>query len=524
MKPSPESQGAMMRSKANLFLTITLILAMSVLMPAQARFKTPVGTRAMGMGNAFIAVADDVSALFWNPAGLDQIDHIKLQAINDDLSLDRRFNDLSLVFPDVLGGAVGVGFQRMEINGIKEYTTTNGIDNLIGYFDDSETVFKLGYGNQITKWVALGLNLKYMDQSIKNFSATGFAIDAGMLFTLAERLSLGFGIRDLGGSMHWTGTSRNPVESVPVTYGAGLAYKPRDFITFALDLEKERDMKARTRFGVEFWFKNYVGLRAGTDNGDLNLGLSFLMDNWQVDYAFQTTEDMGDVNRVSATVDLERVRDVVTSTFKTERAARVEERIEDRDRRRADRMITQDTSRKAEIMESEKLVVGNDNRAVIEALSDSDSGAYSGTESWNSSGPDSYVEQGEQEVIDLTQQAAESYFAKGNSALSQGDYYNATLMFNKAIQINPYFADAYRNLGVIYQRQKMYDEAIRAYEQSVYIKPDSEYVYISLGDIYERRGLVDKAIEQYEKVMEIAPSSRTAAIAEKMISHLRGKK
>lgn len=498
------------------FIAITVALALVAALtafPAWARFKTGAGTRAMGMGNAFVAVADDPTALFWNPAGLDQIGHVKAHFQHDDLSLDRRFNDVGIVFPKVLGGTLGLDFQRFEVNGIKEYTTFAGVDTLVGYFDETETIFRLGYSNQITEWVSLGFNVKYYDQGLKNFTANGFGVDTGMLFTLEEKLSLGIVARDLGGSLHWTGTPTNPIQSIPATFAAGMAYRPRDFITFAMDVEKEPDRAMQTRFGVEFWFKEYVGLRAGTDNGELNLGLSFNLDNWRVDYAYQTTE-LGDINRVAATVDLESVRDVMRTTFKGARETRVDQRREERGKRRENRELDKLEGKEQTLYrESEALAAAQPPRQIIEY-------PFTGGAMEDLNGR---AETQAEEIVDLTQQAAETYFNKGTAYLADGDYYNATIMFNKAIEINPYYADAYRNLGVIYQRQKMYDEAIRAFEQAAYINPDSEYVYISLGDIYERKGMLDKAVEMYRKVMEIVPGTRTAKIAEKMIDHLRSK-
>jgi tetratricopeptide (TPR) repeat protein len=513
-------------------LLISFVLTVFSIQAANAKFNKNPGTRAMGMGNAFTAVADDTSAMYWNPAGLDQIGDMKFHFLHDDLSLDRRFNEISMVFPKVLGGTIGFNYEKFEVNGIKEYVNTNGTDQLVGFFDETETAFKLSYGNQITKWVALGLTMKYLDQGLKNFSASGFGMDAGMLFTIQERLSFGLTIRDLGSSLDWDGTLTAPVEDLPTTFSAGIAYKPRDFITFAMDVEKNEDMDARTKFGVEFWFKDAVGIRAGTDNGELNVGASLILDDWQVDYAYETTE-LGDVNRIAATVNLETIREAMRSTYKKSREQRVAQRREERDDRRLSREA-QKLSDKEQIIyeESEALSRSGINEPVV-----FDTSGYDIEESipydrdhdkktvvYADENISGRRQTGQEEIIDLTMQAAENYFNKGSQALKDNDYYSAVNFFNKSIEINPYYAEAYRNLGVIYQRQKMYDQALRAYEQAVYIKPDSEYVYISLGDIYERKGMIEKAVEQYEKVISLVPGTRTAAIAARMIEHLSNKK
>lgn len=78
--------------------------------------KMGVGVRAIGLGGAFVAVSDDASAGFWNPAGLSQIEAREVSAVYGGLAYSRSFHTLSLVQPLSRGG-FGVTYLRVGLEG-----------------------------------------------------------------------------------------------------------------------------------------------------------------------------------------------------------------------------------------------------------------------------------------------------------------------------------------------------------------------------------------------------------------------
>ncbi len=459
---------------------------------AHASFKRGIGARAMGMGQAFTAVADDASAAYWNPAALGDLDGYHLLTTHDDLSFDRNFDYVGLTLPDSLGGTLGVGWQRFTISGISQYDTNR---NYLGTFDATEDMLTLSFGRRLTKWMSIGANMKYFSQKLlSSYRGSGFGFDMSLMFNMHKQFDMGLVLQDVGGNMKWKNTANEPEYEVPLSIRLGTAWRPRDNILFALDLEKEENLSVRTNYGVEAWFRERFGVRAGSNNGDFNIGASLVLGRWQFDYAYMS-HDLGEINRISARV-------------------------------RIDDMLSRESPRALQTPATESSPYGPpvgteiDGARVVEVPPVLGEPAPEKPlpaigEKWVEYTPDTVP------VEKKTQETAESLYEEANKLLNLKQYVRAIECFKKALAVNPYFTDCYRKLGVIYQRRKMYEESIRAYEQALYLEPDSPYIHISLGDIYERVGMRDKAILQYEKAIELEPVGRVADIARKMIEILK---
>jgi tetratricopeptide (TPR) repeat protein len=78
--------------------------------------------------------------------------------------------------------------------------------------------------------------------------------------------------------------------------------------------------------------------------------------------------------------------------------------------------------------------------------------------------------------------------------------------YEKAVAINPTFADAHSNLGVAYKRKGAYDKAIKEYEKALAGNPNLTEARNNLGLAYYEQGMYDKAVEEYEKALAINPA------------------
>jgi len=103
--------------------------------------------------------------------------------------------------------------------------------------------------------------------------------------------------------------------------------------------------------------------------------------------------------------------------------------------------------------------------------------------------------------------SAEDWFQKGNYAYEIGDYENAFLFFQKALDIEPDQEVIYNNMGIIYKKKGNYIKAIECYQRAIEINPDDETSYYNMGNIYIEKNKYDKAIEYYKKAIEINPLS-----------------
>jgi|GEM_PF-6175053 tetratricopeptide (TPR) repeat protein len=100
------------------------------------------------------------------------------------------------------------------------------------------------------------------------------------------------------------------------------------------------------------------------------------------------------------------------------------------------------------------------------------------------------------------QAEADQWFNKGNTAYQENNYDEAVTCYKKAVALDPAFASAFYNLGIIYDARGMADEAISAYKQVLAIKPDYHTASTNLASAYTRKGMIDDAIAELKKALD----------------------
>ncbi|MEW6609977.1 MAG: PorV/PorQ family protein [bacterium] len=205
---------------------------------AGAYLRMGVGARALGMGGSYIAVADDVYATYWNPAGLVQIKSRQFGSMYAIMSCDRRYSFLNYAQPfgkDWAGGISWIGF------GIDDIEERDSSGNLTGELKDSENSLYLSGAREISPSLSLGANLKYLTHQLAGKSATGFGFDIGGLFKpnfTNLDLSLGFVLQDIGSSLKWN-TASGHKDEFPLNIKLGGAIKLlKEKLLLACDLKK----------------------------------------------------------------------------------------------------------------------------------------------------------------------------------------------------------------------------------------------------------------------------------------------
>lgn len=145
--------------------------------------KIGVGSRALGMGGAFVASANDVSAVYWNPAGIALIDdreasfnHIDwlMDVVYDHAAFAMNFGDFGTI-----GAFVGVlSMGEMLVRTVEKPEGTGE------YFGAGALNIGLSYARNLTENFAIGFNAKYIREYIWNESAQGFALDVGTFYRI----------------------------------------------------------------------------------------------------------------------------------------------------------------------------------------------------------------------------------------------------------------------------------------------------------------------------------------------------
>lgn len=175
-------------------LIMTLILAAFIMQPILAQTVTKTGTtaakflsigvgaRANAMGGAYSSVANDVSAIYWNPAGIASVNETQTLFTYTKMFADINVNYFGFVIPAGDYGTFGASVTALNV-GDMDVTTEFLPEGTGEKFSAGSYAFTLSYAKFITENFAVGANVKYIRESIYNSSASGIAFDIGTIFT-----------------------------------------------------------------------------------------------------------------------------------------------------------------------------------------------------------------------------------------------------------------------------------------------------------------------------------------------------
>jgi len=259
-------------------------------------FATGAGGRAQAMGGAFVAVADDASAAFWNPGGLGLLPRLQLEASQATRERsDFRESAVVVAAPSWRWGVGAITLRHFGAGGIEHRDERN---TLLGELSDSESEIGVSYARHVGETWAVGGTLKLQRQSLGGLAATGFGADLGVIVRgdvlpgpqapWLSRLSLGLSARNaIEPSLR---LERDAVAD-PTTMRTGLAYRldlpgGRSMVA-ALDLETSRAVDARVHAGLEARLHPMLALRAGFDRGRLTAGTRMAWRDLALDYTWR---------------------------------------------------------------------------------------------------------------------------------------------------------------------------------------------------------------------------------------------
>jgi len=276
-------------------ITAVLVVALSSLASGSgvgpfSAFKNGIGARALAMGGAFVAVADDASAPLWNPAGLALVTGTRLTGMSTGLSelgLSSQYVGAVTSLADV---GVGFSWNRSAGSGLASVGQA-----FVGSFATS--VFNVAMA---------GANLKYYraDDGLGD-GATGFGFDLGVLVNLDDMFVIGVNAMDLSGStLAWDGGATDEIESL---FTAGMSMKMADDrVVLATDIDFDGLDVTDTRVGVEYKVADELALRGGvvlTDNFQeyyFAVGAGINVAGLYVDAAYILEESEGNTLVISA--------------------------------------------------------------------------------------------------------------------------------------------------------------------------------------------------------------------------------
>ena len=254
--------------------------------------KLGVGARPISLGGAFVAQANDLSAMYWNPAGLALLPGASVQLAHTRYLADVNYNFAA--FGISLGNLGTLAASLIFLDSGNMLVRTIAQPEGTGErFKVQNYAIQASYGRSLTDRFAIGGSFKFIQERIWHSSASSIALDVGTLFTTPyERLRLGASFSNFGPKMQMSGRdivfSADPtpgqsgvVEIVnseylmdrhplPLLFRIGLSWDALRTAnhTFALstDAAHPNDNYEYLNFGAEYDFRNLIALRAGYRN------------------------------------------------------------------------------------------------------------------------------------------------------------------------------------------------------------------------------------------------------------------
>jgi hypothetical protein len=300
--------------------------------------KIEYGARPVGMGGSFVALANDASGIYYNPAGVAEIEKVYFMGGYTVWFADLKYTYATFILPTrrVNYSLWGSFLYSDDI----PVTTVENPEGTGQYFSYIDGLLGFTVSALFSDLLAIGISGKYIQQSLYNESASTFAFDIGSIFrTPWKGMRLGMCLVNYGGRMQlfgndliiqtdpWPGYSGNPeVEArlttesypLPLAFKLGIAvdlvgpeeafFRNKDHrVTLAIDGIHPNDGEEKLQLGFEYGLFDMLFLRGGykinydTQKFTAGAGMRYTIGArvFQVDYAYVDMDVLDSTHRIS---------------------------------------------------------------------------------------------------------------------------------------------------------------------------------------------------------------------------------
>ena len=287
--------------------------------------KIGVGSRASAMGDAFVAVANDASALYWNPAGLVQFKDDQLLFSHNMWVVDINHDFVGAVYHMDETNAFGVSFTALSMQDMP-VTTEFQPFGTGDYFGFGDIALAVTYSRKMTEQFSFGGTVRYIEETLDKLKMRGVMIDLGTYYWTGFGTTMfAVAVTNLGNQLAPDGQvvligkrsiSQWQAFSPPTVFRIGFAFEPYqddiNKLTASIQLNHPNDNSENLSTGLEYSWKNTFYLRGGykfnVDEQNYSFGAGVYVPvsiaNVTVDYSYSNFVRLGTAHRFSIILGL----------------------------------------------------------------------------------------------------------------------------------------------------------------------------------------------------------------------------
>ena len=288
--------------------------------------KIGVGSRATAMGDAFVAVDNDASALYWNPAGLVQFNENQVLFSHNEWVIDINHDFLGAVYHLDETNAFGVAVTSLSMQDMPVTTEFAPFGNG-EYFGFGDLAFALSYSRKMTDRFSFGGTVRYIEETLDKLKMRGVMIDLGTYYwtglgstRFAVTVSnFGNQLTPSGSVVLLNGQEKSNWQSFspPTVFRIGFAFDPvkttDNTLTAAVQLNHPNDNSENVTVGAEYSWRQIFFVRGGykfnvdAQNYSFGVGVHFPISiaDFTFDYSYANLTTLGDAQRFSIILGFE---------------------------------------------------------------------------------------------------------------------------------------------------------------------------------------------------------------------------
>lgn len=306
-----------------------IVIAVSLLLPLMAEgaqifekvgtlggqsLKMGVGARANAMGDAYVAIADDATAVYWNPAGIARLSGQSITINHTAWPADILFDQAGYVFNiKWIPGMLGINVRALTMS--QDIVRTTYLPEGTGEtFDAGEWTYGLSYARALTDKFSAGFNVNYVQTGLDDVKGTSVTFDFGTLYEIGVLGSkIGMAIQNMGSDMEFIEEKVKMPVFFRVGGSANLFQHGENRLLTTMEFTHPPDNSEKLNLGAEYGFRDYLFIRGGyklnydTEGLTAGFGVKFPLTVLKssvarLDYAYQELQVLTDAHHISLNV------------------------------------------------------------------------------------------------------------------------------------------------------------------------------------------------------------------------------